>query len=358
MENNRFFNLFSCCQIVAGAKRALLLDTQREKYYLVPLSMKELIEESVGREINEVLDELSHEDRQVAEEYFDFLIRQECAFYCESAEEAACFPLMDLNWDYPATITNAIIEVNDEHQIPDIERFLQSHFIPCLEVALYFPIETATQLDNVIKLFSGSITKGLRIMFQTNGSFDLPELRSICNQNPVVELLAMFAAETYQVDSESGTTILLTPQKDFNPAHCGLIGKEHFNLSLNHFMESKAQNSCLNRKISIGRNGDIKNCPSMPDTFGNIHSTTLENVLNQQDFRKYWGITKDQVLGCKDCEFRDICTDCRAFTENHKDIYSKPLKCGYDPYNNKWEDWSNNPLKQAAIIHYGLDIIN
>ena len=352
MENNRFFNLFSCCQIVAGAKRALLLDTQREKYYLVPLGLKDLIDASIGREINEVLEELPMEQRQIAEEYIDFLINQECAFYCESAEEAACFPALDLHWDYPATITNAIIEVNDEQQIPHVQRFLQSHFIPCLEIALYFPIETASQLDTVIKLFSASNSKGLRILFRGTKSFDLPELRSICNQNPMVELLAVFASHKYRIDSEGGSTILLTPQTDFNPAHCGLIGKEHFNLSLNHFMESQTHNSCLNRKISIGRNGDIKNCPSMPDTFGNISSTTLEAILNHQDFKKYWTIAKDQVVGCKDCEFRYICTDCRAFTENHKDIYSKPLKCGYDPYINKWEDWSINPLKQAAISYY------
>lgn len=350
MENNQFLSLYSCCQIVVGANRALLLDTQREKYYLVPLGMNELIQGSNGRDINQVLGELCDEERQTAEEYIDFLIGQECAFFCESAEEVACFPALDLHWDYPATITNAIIEVNDEHQIPDIQRFLQSHFIPCLEIALYFPIETTVQLDTIIKLFSELTTKGLRIFFQDNGAFDLPELRSICNQNPVIEFLAMFAAGTYQVDSESGSTILLTPQKDFNPTHCGLIGKEHFNLSLNHFMESQTHNSCLNRKISIGRNGEIKNCPSMQETFGNIYSTTWEALLKQEEFKKYWNISKDRIKVCRVCEFRHICTDCRAYVENPEDTCSKPLKCGYSPYTNQWEDWSTSKLKEGSYI--------
>lgn len=120
------------------------------------------------------------------------------------------------------------------------------------------------------------------------------------------------------------------------------------------FAESKSYNSCLNRKISIDINGNIKNCPSMPQSFGNIRDTTLQEAIEHKDFKKYWSITKDQIDVCKDCEFRYICTDCRAYKENPEDDYSKPLKCGYSPYTNKWEEWSTNPLKQKAIEYYDM----
>jgi hypothetical protein len=58
---------------------------------------------------------------------------------------------------------------------------------------------------------------------------------------------------------------------------------------------------------------------------------------------------------CKDCEFRYICTDCRAYLEDPYNEYSKPLKCGYDPYTGEWSEWSTNPLKQAAIKYYGME---
>jgi len=38
----------------------------------------------------------------------------------------------------------------------------------------------------------------------------------------------------------------------------------------------------------------------------------------------------------KDCEFRYICHDCRAHTQN-EEKYSKPLKCKYNPYEAIWE---------------------
>ncbi|MEM9686908.1 MAG: grasp-with-spasm system SPASM domain peptide maturase, partial [Bacteroidota bacterium] len=120
------------------------------------------------------------------------------------------------------------------------------------------------------------------------------------------------------------------------------------------FTESQRHNSCLNRKISIDSNGNIKNCPSMPQSFGNIKNTTLKAALHHKDFKKYWNLTKDHIAVCKACEFRYICTDCRAYLEKPDDPYSKPLKCGYDPYTNVWQDWSTNPLKQQAIDFYGM----
>jgi hypothetical protein len=35
-------------------------------------------------------------------------------------------------------------------------------------------------------------------------------------------------------------------------------------------------------------------------------------------------------------------------------MYSKPLKCGYNPYTCEWEEWSTHPMKQKAIEYYGM----
>jgi SPASM domain peptide maturase of grasp-with-spasm system len=92
----------------------------------------------------------------------------------------------------------------------------------------------------------------------------------------------------------------------------------------------------------------------MAKSYGNIKDTKLIDVVNNPEFQKLWYIHKDQISVCKDCEFRHICTDCRAYLENPKDVYSKPLKCGYNPYTCEWEEWSTNPLKQQAIDYYEM----
>jgi SPASM domain peptide maturase of grasp-with-spasm system len=117
---------------------------------------------------------------------------------------------------------------------------------------------------------------------------------------------------------------------------CGNILPNYFSVNIHSFTESKVANSCLNKKIAVDRLGNIKNCPSMKFSFGNINKTTLLECIENERFKDLWSVNKDQVLVCKDCEFRYICHDCRAYTQN-EEKYSKPLKCKYNPYEAIWE---------------------
>lgn len=129
-------------------------------------------------------------------------------------------------------------------------------------------------------------------------------------------------------------------------AHCGNISPNNFMQNLKMFSESQKYNTCLNRKISLDINGEIKNCPSMTKGYGSIKNTTLEEALIKPGFKDMRYIHKDQIEICKDCEFRHICTDCRAYIQDPNNIYSKPAKCSYDPYTATWGEANptNNPL--------------
>lgn len=146
------------------------------------------------------------------------------------------------------------------------------------------------------------------------------------------------------------------------PLSCGCINLNNLNINRSFYIEALNYNSCLHKKISIDYEGNIKNCPSMVKNFGNIKQTSLRKALLNNDFKEYWDVNKDEIEVCKDCEFRYVCTDCRAYTEKGEDNLgtinlSKPLKCGYDPYTGVWNDWSINPLKEKAIKFYGLQEI-
>jgi len=94
----------------------------------------------------------------------------------------------------------------------------------------------------------------------------------------------------------------------------------------------------------------------MSQSFGNIKDITLAEAIEKPDFKKYWNINKDKIHVCKDCEFRYICTDYRAYVKDPKDILSKPLKCSYNPYEGNWADWSTIPINQK-VIEYSLQEI-
>lgn len=167
----------------------------------------------------------------------------------------------------------------------------------------------------------------------------------------------MPANEQFESEFENSGLITFTDQKITSKTHCGIINQRYFVSNIKTFTEAQHHNTCLNRKLSVDTNGDIKNCPSTQTVFGNIKKTTLQEALQHQQLEELWHITKDQIAVCNTCEFRYVCTDCRAYLENPDDKLSKPLKCGYNPKTCEWEDWSTNPLKKQAIKHYGLQEI-
>ncbi len=66
---------------------------------------------------------------------------------------------------------------------------------------------------------------------------------------------------------------------------------------------------------------------------GNLKKDTLKNILNH----KVRFLTKDHIDGCKDCEYRFACFDCRP-DSNGKGVYEKPWYCSYNPYNETWQE--------------------
>lgn len=107
-----------------------------------------------------------------------------------------------------------------------------------------------------------------------------------------------------------------------------LITKETFSHALNP--EAIAcnvnGNRCFTSKLYISADLEVYPCV-MERRFshGNLKDDNLENLIKMeiQEF------TKDKVDGCKDCEFRYACYDCRPDSLSD-DIYAKPYYCTYD----------------------------
>lgn len=119
---------------------------------------------------------------------------------------------------------------------------------------------------------------------------------------------------------------------------CGFISKSQFTLNQLFFAESQSCNTCLHKKVSIDMNGKIKNCPSSNKLFGDIKRDKLMHAINSNSFKDLWYVKKDEIQVCRDCEYRYMCLDCRVFVDDPDNNYSRPSKCGYNPYIGKWSD--------------------
>lgn len=357
----KVFKLYANCIPVKGKNRSIICDLQRGNYEFIPNDLYTILKKYNGKKnTDEIKFIFENQYDDIISEYFDFLLQKEFIFYTAHPNY---FPNMDMTFSYPFEISNAIIEIDSKTDILKIVDSLDNVNCKFLEIRCYHIISLEI-IENILEYISKNemMMTSLRFIIQFSENTNTHILRKIMKIHPRVECIMVVNSKeenSILIDENSQRFILFTKLHIDSNVHCGKIHPNFFTSNIKAFTESIHYNSCLHKKISIDKDGYIKNCPSMPESFGNIKDTTLENALNHPEFKKYWNLTKDSIEVCKDCEFRYICTDCRAYTEqshtNKKGLdTSKPLKCGYSPYTGKWEEWSTNPLKQKTIQHYGM----
>jgi SPASM domain peptide maturase of grasp-with-spasm system len=360
MKPTPYLKLFANCIIIKGASRALVCDLQRNIHVAIPHSLASLFDENGMFHKPKLETSLDDESKEVFKEYLELLEKQEFVFECHKSE-AKHFPPLSMEWDFPSQATNAIIDIgeNSEHnyaQILNVEldsvncRYVQFRFLDEIDIE---------NLDSILQMVMKNEIKAIDIILKDNPkSFTHEKISEWVYANRKIRCLILHSSSENKVirgEDCAFSIVMAVKEQITNVSHCGVIHPSYFSINIETFTESQHHNTCLNRKISIDVNGVIKNCPSMIKSYGNIRNTKLIDVVNNPEFQKVWHIKKDEITKCQDCEFRHICTDCRAYLENPEDQYSAPLKCGYDPYTCTWEEWSTNPLKEKAIAFYGME---
>lgn len=240
---------------------------------------------------------------------------------------------MNLEYCRPSTITNLILldsqyfndKIFGSIKRLNIEAILiliksKDDYYECLlrinDLLQYTPL---THVDIIIEKINGEDKNKLESFF-----INAPRINSLLCQSKTY----------YTIKLKSGRRFMITNKKI---EICGSLTHTDFIKNIDHFTESLRYNTCLNRKVCIDEKGYIKNCPNSELFFGNVKNSTLEEIICQDDFKKWWNIKKDNIDVCKDCEFRHLCTDCRMFIRDPENIFSHPSKCKYNPYICSWE---------------------
>ena len=344
------FSLFACCVPVQGARRSVICDLQRQNFHFIPNGLYEILTEHAGATVEEIQAAYDHEYDEEIAEYFDFLLEHEMGFWCEDLER---FPSIDLTWETPERITNAILDV-DERSGHDYEKiFPQLDDLGCKAVEIRcFHRCRPDELRQILEAARYGRLRSIDLLAGYGPELTPEALERLANDYRRVSSIVIHSApERRQLPPlRTGVTIEYRAAAVDSPACCGKIHPGYFVVNLETFAEAQRHNSCLNRKISIDARGEIKNCPSMARSFGNARETSLHGALAQRDFTALWSINKDQIEVCKDCEFRYICTDCRAYIRDAADRYSKPSKCSYDPYTAEW----TSPAEPAGVLKKGV----
>jgi len=359
-----YVHLFADCMPVKGASVMAIYDLTRNDIILLPQEYYEWISNMASDKIGKLIAQLQDEEKERFVEFIGFLYTNE---YITFVEDPSIFPPLEETWDMPAIIQNAVIDVNllahDFNKIFKELDTLGCHFV---QIRCFSNLLNEDSIYALVSSCYHTSVQSIELLLKYNACIADKFYIKLVEDHPIISSLIIHSAlEEKVLDVDYGCNevageyikkqIQLVTEIIDSHHHCGIIAIGNFCApTVSTFFENKLFNGCLNRKISIDALGEIKNCPSMPESYGNISNTSLDNALNGTAFKNKWKITKDQIEVCKDCQFRYACTDCRAFVEKPADLYSKPLKCGYDPYNNEWKDWSDNPLKQKAMQYYSF----
>lgn len=356
-----YFKLYANLLLTKGLSRSLIADVHTEVTYFIPNDLYSILTTYSAWCIDDIYKHFGAENETILDEYFTMLFSKDLIFSCETPEELAWFPHMNLTWDYPSKITNAIINTNKQMVLPWEKIIHELDGVECPNVQIRFMDNyTLSEIEELVLskiVQSKSTLVNIEIYMHHQKLYNQKDYYEFVNANKFVCLLVVNNApeeKKIEVKKNNVATIYLTTKNTLNDKCCGVVSSFYFNANLSHFTESTKHNTCLNRKVTITANGEIKNCPSLPELYGNIKSTTIKSVVERDAFQKYWHLSKDKIKDCKVCEFRNICTDCRAYLQDPADILSKPLKCGYDPKTCTWSSWSTSKLNKNAIEHYQL----
>jgi SPASM domain peptide maturase of grasp-with-spasm system len=334
-KNCDYFLLYACCIPVKGAKNSIICDLQRQVYFNIPNVVYEILTKFSRYKINTIKEFFLNEKNNEIDEYFELLVNGEYGFF---TDEIINFPELDLSdFYYSGIISNAIIDfdTSSNHDLKKILAELNTLMCESLELR-FFESVSWERLLAYLSTTQDSTLRSVEIIIKYDAQVSKEEILSLTDNFARIKKVTIHASPFNECIETENANFFFSRDLIDSEKCCGIVSPWYFITETRSFIESHHYNSCLNRKVGIDKSGNIKNCPSMGQSFGNINRDAIINTVNLPEFRKTWGVTKDIVDTCRDCEFRYICQDCRAYIKDISNDLSKPLKCNYDPYNAQW----------------------
>lgn len=115
-----------------------------------------------------------------------------------------------------------------------------------------------------------------------------------------------------------------------------LITKETFArpIDAETFYKNKVLHNCFGERLYVDCNLNLYPCAmERRITYGNLSGQTLDMLLHDSIAT----LTKDKIQGCKDCEYRYACYDCRCDAKGAP-VDAKPWYCTYNQDAGAWVD--------------------
>jgi SPASM domain peptide maturase of grasp-with-spasm system len=334
--------LHANCKLVRGTAFSAIYDFERR--LLVRFSDKfgalaEIIASPQGLDFAD-FDQLNERARENVETLVKLLLDNEIAYVGNDRR----LPLSQISeaWDAPQQILNSIIDVDRKE--PDWEALLQGlSALGCsaVQIRCFSVLLEPPRVEAVLDMLARSGISHVEIYTAWTTAWDGIDPQELFASFPNLVMLEVHSAQRDDKINPAAKASLankvfrLSTRRLTGTHHCGDIDlKSLLRPRANLFAELRQFNGCLNRKVSLRADGSVCNCPSMRASFGS-DIAKLADIVGSPEFQAPWRLNKDRFETCGGCEFRYVCTDCRAYLESDLSL-RKPARCRYDPTTGIW----------------------
>jgi len=294
-----FFRLYPNVVPTKGYNRSVLVDLFKNELHFVPNGLIDvlLLYDFQNKSVEEILSIENCSERKLrVQEYIEFIVTNDLGilddkttiaglsdlnknFYADSKIESVIFELdCRSEWNITSCLQKLdlcgakFLEIrfldyeSFVNNIQEIQIGLNHHTIETVRILVPFNLNIQIYLEENIKHFS---RLNLLTIYNTTSGFEL---------------------------SENKINIVFSSQEFVSSECCGNVSAEYFTINTKTYIENRKHNNCLAYKISINKDGIVKNCPSLKEEFGNVDQAEFFKLISNQDFQKYWSITKDQIV--------------------------------------------------------------
>lgn len=334
--SKKVLNTFSDIFFVKGHKRSIICDLTRNNFKLIPNSLTEFLNYYKNKTQEEILQDFSDSDKNIANEYLAFLSENEYIFWCDK-EDGELFPPLSLEWEFPGKISNAVIEISNDINEIYLKNILEElENLGCKHIQF---ISNETINSDILKkiniLINESAYLSIEFVLKHPDNFESNNYLSLINDFPRIKSIIFHSAtedRLYTPEAVIGAlgNLLTTAQKPLKNIKDREFG--NFSTNMQIFTEAQKHNLYFNRKVVIDKNGNIKNHLNSTEIHGNTAQNKIEEIISKKEFQKLWFIPKSIIKVCKDCEFRFVCVDDRFDLIKDGDYWKYQSECQYNPY--------------------------
>ncbi|SIT17826.1 grasp-with-spasm system SPASM domain peptide maturase [Belliella pelovolcani] len=343
MNFNEPYFLYTNCIPVKGFNRSIIYDLQREDYEFIPNDLYQILKEFNGKTINDIIKKYGKNNISAIEDYFLFLIEKEYVFFSNLSKSH--FPPLDMEFSKPYKISTIVIDIDSDSYVKYIDTLIyELKTLGCGAISLRFLNKktfSISLLENILEKFKDLPTRSIEIWIPSKGQIKKAEseiLDNICLIYQRVYRVNVYGhIESFSFLLKKSYSYLCTYVENLEYKMHALPSLENMVVNLELFCESQNFNSYYNGKIFVDKEGYYFQTLFSDQSFGNVASVSLQDLIKLSEFKKYSIIKKDDIKVCMDCEFRYMCSDSRIpefkIKENQ---YEHTTLCNYSPYSNSW----------------------